>query len=128
MVVKMIFTRNNLKTKITRTKIIKMDKNELIYFFTTNIDRMQNKKDWFIFYLENFFIRVRRGSVEFSDNFSNFILIIYCRPEDLLKWAEDVKGPSSANPAISWGTIEYSSTPVHGLHMHSIGAFVITWN
>lgn len=30
-------------------------------------------------------------------------------------------------PAISCGTIALSSTPVHGLHMHSNGALVVTF-
>lgn len=51
----------------------------------------------------------------------------YCKPEDLRKCADVAKGPSSAKPAISCGTIAYSSTLVHGLHMHSSGALVITF-
>lgn len=50
-------------------------------------------------------------------------IIDYC-VWDLKKWLD--KGPSSAYPAISWGIIALSSTPVQGLHMHSRGAFVVT--
>lgn len=42
----------------------------------------------------------------------------------LRKWL--FSGPSSVKPAISCGTIDVSSTPEHGRHIHSSGAFVET--
>lgn len=59
-----------------------------------------------------------------SSNFLSFIFV-HCNWA-LRKWL--FSGPSSVKPAISCGTIDVSSTPEHGRHMHSSGAFVETFD
>lgn len=74
-----------------------------------------------------FYISIMRYNFDGRKNVYICEKSTHCKPEDLLKCADVVNGPSSANPAISWGIIAYSSTLVHGLHIHSSGALVTTW-